>query len=120
MADHHQGAAVALEVVAQPGDRVGVQVVGRLVEQHGLRIGEQDPGQLDAAPLAARQGVQRLVQDPVGQAQAGGDRCRLRLGRVSAEDGQSLLQPSVRADGGGGRTGVRSGHRRLGRAELGL
>ena len=86
VADHHQAAAVALEVIAQPGHRVGVQVVGGLVEEHGLGVGEQDPRQLDAAPLTARQGVQRLVQHPVGQPEAGGDRGRLRLGRVPAED----------------------------------
>ena len=74
VADHHQAAAVALEVITKPDHRVGVQVVGRLVQQHGLGIGEQDPGQLHPAALAAGQGVQRLMQHPVGQAQAGRDR----------------------------------------------
>ena len=119
MADHHQAAAVALEVIAQPGHRVGVQVVGGLVEQHGLGAGEQDPGQLDPAPLTTGQGVQRLVQHPVGQAEAGGDRGRLRLGRVPAEHREPFFQAGVGADGVGRRGGVRSGHRRLGRPELG-
>ena len=51
VADDQEPATVVLEVVAQPGDRVGVEVVGRLVEQQGLRVGEQDAGQLDTPPL---------------------------------------------------------------------
>jgi hypothetical protein len=106
-------------VIAQPGHRVGVQVVGGLVEEHGLGVGEQDPGQLDAAPLTAGQGVQRLVQHPVGQAEAGGDRGRLRLGRVPAEDREPFFQPAVLADGVRRLGGIRSGHGRLGGPEFG-
>ena len=68
VADHDQAAVVARQEAAQPGDRVGVEVVGRLVEQQGLGVGEQDPGQLDAAALTAGEGAQRLGQHPVGQA----------------------------------------------------
>jgi len=65
---------VAGEEPAQPGDRIGVEVVGRLVEQQraaaGLgRVPEQDPGQLDSPALPAGEGTQRLRQYPVGQAQ---------------------------------------------------
>ena len=77
VADDEQPAAVVLEVVAQPGDRVGVQVVGRLVEQQRLRVAEQDPGQLDPPALPAGQRAQRLVQHPVGQPEAGGQARRL-------------------------------------------
>ena len=83
MADHDQAAGERLEEVAQPDDRVGVEVVGRLVEQQRLRVGEQDPGQLDPAPLAAGEGLQLLAEQPVGDAEAVRDRRRLRLGGVS-------------------------------------
>src|SRR6202042_2821321 len=71
VADDQEPAAVVLEVVAQPDDRVRVQVVGRLVEQQRLRVGEQDAGQLDPAALATGQRVQRLLQHPVGQPEGG-------------------------------------------------
>ena len=100
VADHHQAAAERLQVVAQPGHRVGVQVVGGLVQQQGLRVGEQDPGQLHPAPLPAGQGGQRLAQHPVRQAQAGGDRRGLSLGGVAAEQGEPFFQLAVAADRG--------------------
>ena len=82
MADDHQAAAVGLQMVAEPDDRVGVQVVGGLVQQQGLGVAEQDPGQLDPAPLATGQRAQPLMQDAVRQAEAGRDRGGLGFGRV--------------------------------------
>jgi hypothetical protein len=43
VADDDQAAPVVLQVVTQPDDRVGVEVVGRLVEQQRLRVTEKDP-----------------------------------------------------------------------------
>ena len=83
VADHHEPAAVRLEEVAQPDDRVGVEVVGRLVEQHDLGTGEQDPGQLDATTLAARKRADRLREDPLLDPERGGHLRRLRLGGVA-------------------------------------
>jgi len=85
-------------------------VVGRLVQQQGLGVPEQDAGQFDAPPLAAGQRAERLVQDPVGQPEAGGQRRRFRLGGVPAQHGHSLLQPRVPADGGVGPVVVGVGH----------
>jgi hypothetical protein len=99
VADHHDTAVVRAQEVAQPGDRVGVEVVGRLVEQQRRRAGEQDPGQLDPPALAAGQRAQRLVQHPVGKPQVGADPGRLGLGRVAAERGEPVLQPAVAAHG---------------------
>ena len=84
VADHHQAALVRDQEVAQPHDRVGVEVVGRLVEQQRLGAAEEDPGQLDPAALASRQGAQRLAEDPVLDAQAVRDLGRLRLRGVAA------------------------------------
>ena len=91
MADHDQPAAMTAQEVAQPDDRVGVEVVGRLVEQQRVGAAEQDPGQLDPAPLTTGEGPQRLAEHPVRQAEAGRDRRRLRLGGVPAERVQPLL-----------------------------
>src|SRR3712207_7443249 len=52
------------EEALEPADRVGVEVVGRLVEQQGLGVGEEDPGELDAAALTTGQRPQRLEQHP--------------------------------------------------------
>ena len=75
MADHDQPALVRLEELAQPDDRVGVEVVGGLVEQQGLGAGEEDPGQLDAAALTTRQGLERLAEDPLLDAEAAARSC---------------------------------------------
>ncbi len=91
---------------AQPGDRVGVEVVGRLVEQQGAaavlaRVAEQDAGQLDAAALAAGEGADGLGQHPVGQPQVGADPGGLGLGRVPAE--RRRTGPRASRSGGPGR-----------------
>ena len=69
VADHDQAAPVRRQEVAQPDDRVRVEVVGRLVEQQRLGAGEQDPGQLDPAPLPAGQGARAAGR-------GSGPRCR--------------------------------------------
>ena len=95
VADHDQAAAVAAQVVTQPGHRVGVEVVGRLVEQQGGGAAEQDPGQFHPAALAARQGAQRLLQYLGGQPEAGRERRGLCLGGVAAQHCQALLKLAV-------------------------
>ena len=97
VADHDQAAPVSLEELAQPPDRVGVEVVGRLVEQQRLGAGEQDPGQLDPAALATGQGPQRLGEDAVVDAEALGDLGGLRLGGVPAAGVQVGVGPLVAA-----------------------
>ena len=119
MADDHQPAAEGPQVVPQPGHRVGVQVVGGLVEQQRLGTAEQDPGQLYPPPLAAGQGAQRLPEHFLRQAEAGGERRRLGLGRVPAEHGEAFLQVPVPAHGGIPLAGIRIGHRDLGLAHAG-
>lgn len=76
MADQYETTAVGGETAAQPADRVGVQVVGRLVEQRGVLpavTGEEDPGQFDPAFPAAGQQPDGPVHDLGGQAEACGD-----------------------------------------------
>ena len=45
--------AYALQVLLQPRHRLRVEVVRRLVEQEDVRLGQQQPGERDPAPLAA-------------------------------------------------------------------
>ena len=75
----------------QPLLRVGVEVVGRLVEQEQLAAGEEDAGQLDAAALATGERGQREVEAVAGQAEPVGEAAGLRLGRVAARDAERLL-----------------------------
>ena len=67
--DDDEATGIGPQVVTQPQDRVVVQVVGRLVQQEGVRLLEEHPGQLDASSLATGQGPDLLIQDPVRQAQ---------------------------------------------------
>ena len=82
MADHDETALVGPEELAQPHHRVGVEVVGRLVEEQRLGPGEEDPGQLDPAPLPTGEGAQRLRHQPVLDAERRGDLRGLGLGGV--------------------------------------
>ncbi len=84
MADHDQAAAVGGQEAAQPHDRVGVEVVGGLVEEQGLGAGEEDAGELHAAALAAGEGLEGLLEQPRLDAEAAGDLGGLGLGRVPA------------------------------------
>ena len=59
--DDEQGAVEAGEELLEPGEAVGVEVVGRLVEEQHLRVLEQRRRQQRARLLAARQPVQRPV-----------------------------------------------------------
>ncbi|GAP54624.1 hypothetical protein AHiyo6_11890 [Arthrobacter sp. Hiyo6] len=95
MADHDQAALVVLEELPQPGDGVGVEVVGGLIEQHGLGIGVKDAGELDAAALTAGEGLQRLVQQPVRQRKVGADRRGFSLRGVAARRKELGLEPVV-------------------------
>ena len=64
------------EVVAQPADAVGVEAVGRLVEQQDLRVAEEGAGQGEALAHAEREAAGALVG-----------------GRLEADLGQDLVDP---------------------------
>ncbi len=53
--DRHDGARVLLERPLEPGDRLGVEVVGRLIEEKEVGLGQQQPAQRDPSPLATRE-----------------------------------------------------------------
>ena len=106
MADDHQAAREVLQEIAQPHDGVGVQVVGRLIQQHGVCIGEENTRQLHTATLTTRQSRQRLGEHTLRQVQVGGDDRRLRLGCVAATGNELGFQAVVAAH-------TLSAHRRI-------
>ena len=116
VADHDEPALVLLEEVAQPDDGVGVEVVGRLVEQQRLGAGEQDAGELDPAALTAGERAERLLEHAVGQAEARGDRGGLGLGGVAALGEEVRLGVAVAAHRLVARRVVGRGHPLLGGA----
>ena len=61
MGDGDDRALVLLQVLLQPVDGLGVQVVGRLVEQQHVGLLQQQAAQRHAAALAARQILDRPV-----------------------------------------------------------
>ena len=59
--DDQDGARIVAQMPFEPGRRLGVEMVRRLVEQQQLGLLEQQPAQRDAAALAARQLVDRRI-----------------------------------------------------------
>ncbi len=53
--DHDHGARIVAQMMLEPGDALGVEMVGRLVEQEDVRLGEQQLAERHAPLLAARQ-----------------------------------------------------------------
>ena len=93
--DHDQRAFVADEEIAQPVDRVEVEVVGRLVEQQRLRIAEQRLRQQHAHLLAALQLAHQAMMELVGNIEALQQDRRVALGLVAvffADDALELAE----------------------------
>src|SRR5437867_3985752 len=82
--DRHHGARVLLEVTLEPRHRLGVEVVGGLVEQEQLGLAEEDLAERDAPPLAPR------------------ERRHVGLARRKAERVHRHLEPAVELPGARG------------------
>ena len=79
----------AAEVVAEPADAVGVEAVGRLVEQQDLRVAEQRAGQGQTLPHAEG--------EPAGALVGGRSRARPRRGpRSTRPAGMPLMAAMAR------------------------
>ena len=78
VADHDDRAGPVAQVPAEPVDRLDVQVVGRLVEQQHVTLGDQQGGERDPAAFAAGQLPGCRVQADAGE-QFGHDRPRPRI-----------------------------------------
>ena len=70
-------------------------MVGGFIQQEGVGVGEQDPGQFDPASLTTRESVERLPEDTVRQPEVGGNPSRLGLGGVSSRRQQRVLGAGV-------------------------
>ena len=85
--DDEQRAGEGVEQVLDRGEHVGVEVVGGLVEDQHVRLGEQDQQQLQAALLAAGEVLHRGRELGAGEAdplQQLGRRHLLAAGDVAA------------------------------------
>ena len=98
VADHEQRAPVLAQEAHQPRLGVDVEVVGGFVETQHVAAGEQDPGQLDPSPLAAREHPDRELHAALVEAEPGGERAGLALGRVAAVELEVLLGPAEPRD----------------------
>jgi hypothetical protein len=107
VADQEQRARVAAQVRLEPGDRLEVEVVGRLVEQHQVRLGEQDRGQRHPHPPAARERGERERLCRLVEAQALEDRGGSRGRGIRADRGEAVVDLAQAG-------GVDAGRRRLG------
>ena len=98
MADHQQPSPVRAEKVHQPRLGVEIEVVGRLVEQQGVRLGEQNARQLHTPPLSARHGHHQLVELVGADPQRGGEPLRLGDGHIAAGGGELVVQTGEAGD----------------------
>jgi hypothetical protein len=100
VAHHQQGTRVVGEVPDEPRLGIQVEVVGGLVEQQHIGLGEQDPGQLDPAPLPARHGAHRLRHLVIGDPSDAPNLPSLGLGVVAAPRLELVLEPCVTRSAG--------------------
>ena len=99
MRNHNQAALMLTEEFAQPGNRIRIEVVRRLVEKQrrgGLArafgSGEENLRKLDAAALTTRKRLQRLVEYALRQAQRVANAGCLGVRLVAAEVVVALLE----------------------------
>ena len=85
----HHGAGELLQELLEPVDALGIEVVGRLVQQQHVGLGQQQPAQRNAALLAAGQRTDLRV--PGRQAQRVGGDLELVLDVVAGARGDDRL-----------------------------
>ncbi len=105
VADHQGGARIALQPRLQPQRAFQVEIVGRLVQQQQVGLGEQGGGQRHAHTPAAGELRHRPAQVGVGETQAAEDFRRPGRGCV----GPDLEQPAVDLAQALGRGGLQLG-----------
>src|SRR5690606_24553415 len=90
-------ALVRSHPVDEPGLGVEVEMVGRLVEEEDVRLGEEDARQLDPASLAPRHGPDGLMQLGCPDTDGGRDALGLGLGDQAAL-GLELVEEAAETD----------------------
>jgi hypothetical protein len=88
--DRDHGAGIILQEVLEPFDRLGIEMVGGLVEQQHVRLGQEQPAQRDAALLAA--GERADLRVPRRQTQRVGGHFELAFQRVGVVHGEEIFQ----------------------------
>src|SRR6267378_1590307 len=73
VADQYQGASIVPQKSFETECRFEVEVIGRLVEQQEIGLGEENRGEPDAHPPTAREIADRLVLHPFVEAEPGED-----------------------------------------------
>ena len=96
MGDQDEGARVVGEEAFEPLHRVDVEVVGGLVEQQEVGVGEQRARQRDARELAAGQRQEVAVEHLVGQAEALDDAAQAAAVGVASRRLETALQLLIR------------------------
>ena len=92
MRDDHHRAVALVEHLLEPADRVDVQVVGRLVEQEDVGIGEQGLGEQDPQFPTRRHFAHRAFMLLLCNADSRQQLAGARLGGVAVEFGEPRLQ----------------------------
>ena len=98
MRGHQQRAVVALAGILQPDQAFQVQMVARLVQQHGVGPHEQDAGQRHAHLPAARQRADVAVHHLLAEVEAGQNFARPALQRIAAEFLEARLHLAIALD----------------------
>ena len=91
MADQEQGLGVAPEIVLEPQARLQIEMVGRLVQEQQIGLGEQHGGERHPHAPAAGEAGERLLLCLLVEAEAGQDRARPRRRGMGADVGQPGL-----------------------------
>src|SRR5450830_1350088 len=90
MGNRHHGAGEALQELLQPVHRFGVQMVGRLVQQQHVGLGQQQLAQCHAALFTTRQDAYNGI--PRRQAQSVGSHFQLLVHAVAVGGGDDRFQ----------------------------
>ena len=115
--DDDEAPGVGAQMIAQPQDRIVVEVVGGLVQQKRVRFLEQDAGELDSTSLASRERTDLLVQHPVGKAECRRDPSGFTGGGVATGHGELMIQTRISIQGLGHGIALCAGDPLLGLAD---
>ena len=95
VADEQQGAGPGRQLLLEPGDGVDVEVVGRLVEDQHVGLGQQQTTEGDPHPPTARELGDGSVDGGVLEAETGEDLVGLGLEGVAAHRLETTLDVAV-------------------------
>ncbi len=108
--DDQESAFVFLQIATEPFDGIGVQMVGRLVEDQRVGVGEQNPCQFDPSTLSSGERAQLLAHHLLRQSEACRHGGRFGLRRVASGLFEILHGLVVTVHGLGHDVRIRVGH----------